>query len=961
MVSRLFEPGARDVLYVVDVSGYVFRAYHAIAPLTSPSGEPTQAVLGTVNMLERLIKERDPALLAVAMDSGKQTFRRELYPEYKAHRPEAPPDLHQQMRRVEQLLRAWRVPIYVAAGMEADDLIASMVLRARQQSLRVVIVSADKDMMPLVGPDVLLWDTMRDRVWGPEEVSQRFGVRVNQVRDLLALMGDSSDNVPGVPSIGPKTAQQLLTAYEDIDGIYARLAEIERKKLRETLEQHREQAFLSRRLVTLKEDCPIDFDLAALARVDRNLEELRRIYAELGFQRQLLALQEARLAPAPRAGPRAPVPEAPAQLELSALAAAPPVTSAPPVATAPTPGTAPLATAVESVAEMLPPLITTAADLALLLEAAERTGRLAIAPALHHLGNRDHLVGLGLSVQAQSGHYLPLAHRYLGAPVQLPIQELRAAFASALAGGRIALAAYDVKRVRVALEEALGPGSVDGAIHGLGSHGLGSAFAFDASLASYLIDPELENGLGELAERDLGLSLGNLEALTRPRRGAHVPLDEINAEELGALLGAQAMAVVRLWPVLLARLVESTLSELFAQVELPLSQLLAELELRGVLVNLGLLAELGAQIDARLIDLEKEAERVAGRVFNVHSPRQLEALLFDELGLAPQKRTKTSRSTDAATLEALSDEHPLPAVVLEIRKLAKLKSTYIEALPGLVNPHSGRIHTRWGQATAATGRLSSSDPNLQNIPIRSDLGRAIRHAFIAPAGHALVSADYSQIELRVLAHLSRDPVLCQSFRDAEDVHARTAMEIFGVPPGDITAEHRRRAKAVNFGVIYGQGEQGLAKSLGITRAEAGQFILAYFRRYQGVREFMENTLDGARQSGTVRTLLGRLRRVPELRSSHQGRRSAAERVVMNTPIQGSAADLLKLAMLALRTPVTPGCRMILTVHDELVFEVPDAELEQAALDIKRRMESIYALDVPLIVDVGHGRAWDEAH
>ena len=949
MVSRLFEPGARDVLYVVDVSGYVFRAYHAIAPLTSPSGEPTQAVMGTVNMLERLIKERDPRLLAVAMDSGKQTFRKELYSEYKAHRPEAPPDLHQQMRRVEQLLRAWRVPIYVAAGMEADDLIASMVLRARQQNLRVVIVSADKDMMPLVGPDVLLWDTMRDRVWGPEEVSQRFGVRVNQVRDLLALMGDSSDNVPGVPSIGPKTAQQLLTAYEDIDGIYARLAEIERKKLRETLEQHREQAFLSRRLVTLKDDCPIDFDLAALARVDRDNEELRRIYAELGFQRQLLALQEARSAPAPRAAARAP-----AQLELgasvataSALEAALPVAVVQPV---------PPIAASESVAEMLPTLITTARDLALLLEAAERTGKLGIAPALHHLGNRDHLVGLGLSVQAQSGQYLPLAHRYLGAPVQLPVRELRTALAGALAGGRIALAAYDVKRVRVALEEALGPGSLDGP-----AHGLGSAFAFDASLASYLVDPEVDNSLGELAERDLGLSLGNLEALTRPRRGAHVPLDEINADELGAVFGAQAMAVVRLWPVLEARLEESTLSELFSQLELPLSQLLAELELRGVLVDLSLLAELGAQIDARLIDLEKEAERVAGRAFNVHSPRQLEVLLFDELGLAHQKRTKTSRSTDAATLEALSEEHPLPAVVLEIRKLAKLKSTYIEALPGLVNPNSGRIHTRWGQATAATGRLSSSDPNLQNIPIRSDLGRAIRHAFIAPAGHALVSADYSQIELRVLAHLSRDPVLCQSFRDAEDVHARTAMEIFGVPPGELTAEHRRRAKAVNFGVIYGQGEQGLAKSLGITRAEAGQFISAYFRRYQGVREFMENTLESARQSGSVRTLLGRLRRVPELRSSHQGRRSAAERVVMNTPIQGSAADLLKLAMLALRAPVTPGCRMILTVHDELVFEVPDAEIEQAAPSIKRKMESIYTLDVPLVVDVGHGKAWDEAH
>jgi DNA polymerase-1 len=944
MVSRLFEPGARDVLYVVDVSGYVFRAYHAIAPLTSPSGEPTQAVMGTVNMLERLIKERDPMLLAVAMDSGKQTFRRELYSEYKANRPEAPPDLRQQMRRVEQLLQALRVPIFVAPGVEADDLIASMVVRARQLRLRVVIVSADKDMMPLVGPDVLLWDTMRDRVWGPEEVSQRFGVRVNQVRDLLALTGDSSDNVPGVPSIGPKTAQQLLTAYEDIDGIYARLAEIERKKLRETLEQHREQAFLSRRLVTLKDDCPLEFSLTALARAERDHAALRGIYAELGFQRQLLALQEARSAP-PLAVNSSGPDEAAAALLVGGLAAAAVVVEA---ALPPAPEIARV--------ESLPELISTAAELTLLLDAAQQTGRLAIAPVLHSLGNRDHLIGLGLSVQPQSGHYLPLAHRYLGAPVQLAREELRSALARALAGGRIAFAGFDVKRVRVALEESLGPGSLDG------PHlTLGDAFAFDASLASYLLDPEVDNDLPELAERELGSSLGSVESLTQRRRGSHVPLDEVSAEELGALLAAQAMAVVRLWPILESRLAQSGLSELFAKLELPLSQLLAELELRGVLVNVKLLAELGTQIDARLLDLEKEAERAAGRAFNVHSPRQLEALLFDELGLLPQKRTKTSRSTDAATLEALSDQHPLPAIVLEIRKLAKLKSTYIEALPGLVNPQSGRIHTRWGQATAATGRLSSSDPNLQNIPIRSDLGRAIRHAFVAPEGHELVSADYSQIELRVLAHLSQDPVLKQSFRDAEDVHARTAMEIFGVAPAELTAEHRRRAKAVNFGVIYGQGEQGLAKSLGIARAEAGQFIAAYFRRYQGVRDFMENTLESARQSGTVRTLLGRLRRVPELRSSHQGRRSAAERVVMNTPIQGSAADLLKLAMLALRAPVTPGCRMISTVHDELVFEVPVSEVEQAAPIIKQRMEAVYPLDVPLVVDVGHGRAWDEAH
>jgi DNA polymerase I len=911
MVTRLFEPGARDVLYVVDVSGYVFRAYHAITPLTSPSGEPTNAVYGTVIMLERLLKQCSPALLAVAMDSGKQTFRKELYPDYKSHRPEAPPELRRQMQRVEQVLAALNVPIFALAGMEADDLIASMVAEARRRKLRVVIVSADKDLMPLVGPDVVLWDTMRDKVWGPDEVTERFGVRVEQLRDLLALTGDSSDNIPGVPSVGPKTAQQLLTDYGDIDGIYAHLPEIKRQKLRETLEQHRAQAFLSRDLVTLKEDCPLTLDIDALCCPDGDLQALRALYAELGFQRQLAALDEriARLAP--------------------------PVEG---VATSPTNAANPDAPT---------QLVTTPEGLARVLEAARATGQLALVPALQTLGNQTHLVGVAFSTAAGDAAYLPLGHRYVGAPMQLARAEVAAALDAGLAG--VSLAGHDVKAVRVGLAQGL-----VGALRP-------APFAFDTLLASYLLDPEEPNTLAALAARELSIELPSLDTLTKQKRGARVPLDEVNADELGALLGREASTVMRLWPRLAQGLESAGVLGLMQSLELPLSELLAELELYGVLVDIPLLAELGTFIDARLLEQEREAQEIVGRPFNVHSPRQLETLLFDELGLAHQKRTKTSRSTDAATLEALADEHPLPRVVLEIRKLSKLKSTYIEALPGLVHTDTRRIHTRWGQAVAATGRLSSSDPNLQNIPIRTELGRKIRSAFVAPPGHVLVSADYSQIELRVLAHLSRDPVLIQSFLSAEDVHARTAREIFGLSPADVTAEHRRRAKAVNFGVIYGQGEQGLSKSLGIPRTEAGQFIAAYFRRYEGVRAFMESTLEQARQTGTVRTLLGRLRRVSDIKSSHFGRRAAAERVAMNTPIQGTAADLLKLAMLRLGAPVTPGCRMILTVHDELVFEVPDAELATALPLIKERMENIYRLDVPLVVDVGHGRSWDLAH
>jgi DNA polymerase-1 len=919
MVSRLFEPGARDVLYVIDVSGYVFRAYHAITPLTSPTtGEPTHAVYGMVIMLERLLKQCDPALLAVAMDSGKQTFRKELYPEYKAHRPEAPPDLRQQMKRVEQVLAALSVPIFVQPGVEADDLIACMVAEARRRGLRAVIVSADKDLMPLVGPDVVLWDTMRDKVWGPEEVSDRFGVQVDQLRDLLALTGDSSDNIPGVPSVGPKTAQQLLSEYRDIDGIYANLAQIKRQKLRETLEQHRAQAFLSQQLVTLRDDCVINFDTDAMGRPERDLMALRDLYAELGFQRQLAALDE--------------------RIAKNAAAKAPPSGEQLSFDNAPPP--APEATPTQ--------LVTTRAELDALLEGARASGRIALVPAVQLIGNRTHLVGVAFSSGSDRAHYLPLGHRYVGAPVQLGRTEVREALATGLA--RLALGGHDVKTLRVALEG------------GLGKECLGKgSFVFDSLIASYLIDPEAPNSLPEIAERELSLELGSLEALTKPKRGQQTPLDEVDANDLGTLLGAQAAAVMRLWPRLEQELKSTGTDQLLGTLELPLSELLAELELRGVLVDISLLGRLGVKIDASLLEFEREAQAIVGKPFNVHSPRQLETLLFDELKLKPLKRTKTSRSTDAATLEGLVDEHPLPRVVLEIRKLAKLKSTYIEALPGLVHPDTGRIHTRWGQAVAATGRLSSSDPNLQNIPIRTELGREIRGAFVAPPGYQLVSADYSQIELRVLAHLSRDPVLTESFLAAEDVHTRTAMEIFGLAPEAVTGEHRRRAKAVNFGVIYGQGEQGLSKSLGIARSEAGRFIAAYFRRYEGVRSFMDATLEQARNTGTVRTLLGRLRRVADIKSNHYGRRAAAERIAMNTPIQGTAADLLKLAMLKLGTPVTPGCRMILTVHDELVFEVPDAELSSALPAIKERMESIYTLDVPLVVDVGHGAAWDLAH
>ena len=909
MATELFAPASPDVLYLIDLSSFVLRAYHALQPLSSPSGEPTHAVYVTVTMLERLVRQQRPAMLAVAMDSGRKTFRQDIYPEYKAHRPPAPDDLKQQMQRVQQIVEAFGIPILKQDGVEADDLIACAVARAADHGVQVVIVAADKDLMQLVGPSVVMWDTMRDRVFGVPEVKERFGVEVAQVRDLLALMGDTSDNVPGVPSVGPKTARDLLLQFGTLEGIYDNLQTLTKKKLKETLAAHRDQAFLSQQLVTLKEDCPIEFDLTALRYGGRNVRELRRIYGELGFQRQLMALEA----------------EAECQDDPEATATAP----------------------VEAIAAPTLQTATTAEALQELAERIRSQGRVSLFVATAAGGPPGgELIGLALSAQAGTAAYVPLAHRYVGAPAQ-PGALVREILGPLLADPEIEKGADDLKRVEVALA------------------GQGMAFAggsFDAKLVSYLIDPDAAHDLGTLAKRELGLVPPTFDEVTRKARGSQLSFEQVTVEEATRYAASLADASARLWDRLLGKLGDDAgLARLYETLELPLTSVLAQMERDGVLVDTARLAEIGRRCEKDLHRLEQEAHRIAGKPFNVHSPRQLETLLFDDCGLKPLKRTKTSRSTDAETLEALADQHELPRVILEIRQLAKLKGTYLDALPLLVNSTTGRIHTRWEQAVAATGRLSSTEPNLQNIPIRTELGRSIRTAFVAPPGHHLVSADYSQIELRVLAHLSRDPVLLEAFRSGQDIHTRTAMEIFDVPESGVTREMRTRAKAVNFGVIYGQGDSGLAKVLGIPRAQAANFIATYFRRYHGVREFMNGTLDTARTSESVKSLLGRRRPVPDIKHGNRARRLAAERIAMNMPIQGTAADLLKLSMLALAKPKTPDARMVLTVHDELVFEVPDGEVERAKLEIREVMQNVAQLDVPLVVEVGAGRNWNEAH
>jgi DNA polymerase-1 len=861
-------------------------------------------VLGTINMLERLIRERCPQLLAVAMDSRTATFRKDLYPDYKANRPPPPPDLSQQMERVAEIVRALAIPVLQQDGVEADDLIATAVQQARARDLRVVIVSADKDLMQLVDDRVLMWDTMRDRVVGPPEVRERFGVEVGQVRDVLALTGDPSDNVPGVPSVGPKTAQELISRFASLDGVYDHLEEIHRAKLRNALSDHRAQAYLSQALVTLKSDCPIRFDLEALRYGGSDTERLRSLYRDLGFTRLLRALE--------------------AQPEVL-----PPVPAA---------GVATGATA---------SCVLRAVDLARVVAAARASGHIALtaypASADRHSAR---LAGLAVAWPPGQAAYVPIAHRAMGTPHQLGWDTDCSPLRDLLADPAVSKVVHGAKATRLLLRRS----GVDPA-----------GITFDTDLAGYLHDPETRHGIADLADRELQRSAGTLEMLTRSGR-QHLDFDEVPLPAATDFATTEASLVLALQGSLGARLAEVGLLPLLTQVEIPLAAVLCDLEERGVLVDTARLARISVDVNASLERLEQEAQRLAPHPINPNSPRQLSALLFDELGLKPVRRTKTSRSTDADTLEALAPEHQICAVLLEHRQLKKLKGTYLDALPALVRRDTGRIHTSWEQTVTATGRISSTDPNLQNIPIRTDLGRAIRSAFVAPPGHQLVSADYSQIELRVLAHLSEDPVLLEAFREQQDVHARTASEIFEVALDRVTVEQRRRAKAINFGIIYGQGESGLAKSAGITRTEASEFIAAYYRRYQGVRRFMlDRTLVEARSSECVRTLLGRRRLVPDLRSGNRQKRLAAERVAMNLPIQGTAADLQKLAMLALARPVTPGCRMILTVHDELVFEVPDAEVAEAEVRIRHAMEHVHDLAVPLVVDVRHGSSWSEAH
>lgn len=913
--ATLPPPGDPETLYVVDISGYVFRAYHALPPMSSSRGEPTHAVRGVTSMMLKLLEERQPKHLCIARDS-RASWRKERFAAYKANRPEPPPDLVQQIRRVGEVLAAFRFPQLGVKGYEADDVIASVVHWARAAGKKVVIVSADKDLLQLVGDGVVMLDTMRDRVFGPAETIEKFGVPPALVRDLLALTGDSSDNVPGVPSVGPKTAAKLLLEHGDLDGLYAHLDQV-KGKVKEKLGEHREAAYLSRELVTLEHgltrfatdgagatdvtEAPSGpekaIDELDLTVDGGDAQALRALFTELEFTRLLTQLDTA--------------PQVEGKVEV----------------------------------------VLDRETLERYAAAIRDAGELAVRSVLSGEDPlRDDLVGVALAWVEGLSLYVPFEHRYIGAPTQVGKAAALEVLRPLLENSLFPKLAADLKREDLIF-----------AREGIRFRG----GRFDVAIASYLYDPGRHaHGLVDIARAELDAELPSLDAKLKPKRGTRRAIDELEVEAVAEVVGAEADYVARLAHLLGPRMDQGDFRALYHGLELPLSRVLADMERVGVRVDVSLLAEMSRDAEKELVRLEAKAVEIVGHELNMGSPKQLEVVLFDELGLRVVKRTKTGRSTDASVLEELAAEHPLPEVILEHRVISKLKGTYLDALPAAVLPATGRVHTRYNQYVAATGRLSSSDPNLQNIPIRTELGRRIREAFVPAEGMTLLSADYSQIELRVLAHLSRDPELVDAYTRGEDVHVRTATALFEVKPEEVTREMRGQAKTVNFAVIYGQTQWALAQNLRITKTEAKRYIDAFFERYQGIAAFMESVVEQARTTGYVTTLLGRRRAVADIRSRNPALRHAAERIAQNTPIQGTAADIIKVAMVRIHEALRRGgfqARMILTVHDELVLEVPHDERDVVAATVRAQMEGAIALDVPLVAEVGWGESWGAAH
>jgi len=930
---------ARPTLYLVDAMGLLFRAHFAFAgrPLTTRDGRHVGALLGFLNALLALVREEGAQHLAVAFETPEPTFRHELYPDYKAHRPPPPPELLEQIPQLERIVAAFGLTALARPGFEADDLIGSLAAQCRQSGWQAVIVSADKDFGQCLGPVVRQYVPSRGREparWiDAAALEAKWGVTPEQFVDFLALTGDSSDNVPGVRGIGPKRAAALLQAHGSLAAIYDDLTTVEPASLRGKLEAGREAAALSRRLVALRTDAQ-RADLERLAVPDpATRPALRDLLREFEFRRL-----EERLY-----GENSPSPP----VQGSLLASATPAQQGgrdggrrdgdgdeDPTAIA------------DGWAVAYTRLATPDALAAALRDYGAECGPLAVDTETDGLDPRSApLVGVSFGWRAGEAWYAPVGHQ---AGEQLALEDLRRHLGPHLADPAVAKVMHHAQFDLPVL-----------ARHGLEVRGQ----LHDTMIAAYVCDPEGRFKLDTLVAEWLDHRMVPITALIGSGRRQR-PMSSLRPERVAPYACEDADAVVRLWPRLAQRLQAVGGEALYRELEMPLVPVLVAMEAEGIGVDPGVLAAMGATLEAELRRAEEAIHALAGESFNVQSTQQLQAVLFERLKLKPGRRTKTGYSTDQAVLERLAVEHPLPRAILEYRQIAKLKSTYVEALPRMIDARTGRIHTELHQTGTATGRLSSSHPNLQNIPIRTAVGREIRKAFVARPGHELLSADYSQIELRLLAHFSGDAYLTEAFRAGADIHRATAARVFGVAPERVDPQLRMRAKTVNFGIVYGMGAQRLAAQLDIPVAEAAAFIEAYFERLPGVRAYVDRCVETARQRGYAETLAGRRRYLPDLEATHPRDRAAAERMALNTTIQGSAADLIKRAMIALHVQLqreASGARLVLQVHDELLFEVPATDRAELAARVCRAMEAVGELAVPLRVETGHGRSWFEAH
>jgi len=879
-------------LFLVDGSSYIYRAFFALPHLSTSDGIPTNAVYVFTAMLQRLVNDYKPSLIAIVLDAPGPTFRHEVYQSYKANRPKMPDSLAAQIPYIKEVIQAFNIPVVEKEGFEADDIIATLAKQAEADGAEVTIITGDKDLLQLVTGHITLFDTMKDTATDVDAVKKKIGVTPEQAIEVFGLTGDKIDNVPGVPGIGDKTAIELIQQFGSIEAIYQNLDAIPKKKVREALSNHREQAFLSRQLVTVDTSVPIDSKWNELQIGEPDLEALRQLYKRFEFTRFLKNL------------PR------------------------------------------EQAKNKNYQLISNLDEARTLLSRLREQGIFALdLETTSEDPMRAEIVGVSFACKEHEAFYIPVAHRNVEQQVEkeLLLRELK----SLLEDERIKKIGQNLKYEFIIFKR-----------HGITLRGI----YCDTMIASYLLNPSKHNhNLDDIAMDYLDYRTTSFKEVTGSGKTA-VPFDQVAIETAKNYACEDSDITYILSGLLLPRLKEDGFQELFTEVELPLLKVLAYMEMAGVKINEGLLKKLSEEYAITLDAITKKIYELAGDEFNINSPQQMGKILFEKLKLPGAKKTKTGYSTDISVLTNLARVHPLPAEILSFRTLSKLKSTYIDSMPDLVNPQTGRIHTSYNQTVTATGRLSSSKPNLQNIPIRTVEGKRIRAAFITEPGWKMLSADYSQIELRILAHLSQDQTLLDAFVHDEDIHTRTAAEIWGVKPQEVTAQMRREAKVINFGIVYGMSAFGLSQQLEIEPRLAQAYIDDYFRKYKGVQRYSDEVIKDAQEKGYAITLLNRRRYLPEIKSGNVTARKFAERTAINTPIQGTAADLIKVAMIRIFNKMRQekfAGRMILQVHDELIFEAPEPEIEPLSRLVKVEMEGVIQMSVPLKVDMSWGNNWSE--